>query len=90
MLLASVELRKLLVKMSDLWGIVVNNVGIGWMIRRVILVVSLGRIKGAQWNHLSHNRALEHARLIKLRDISLSNPLLFVAIVENNGTILSA
>ena len=84
MLLASVELRKLLVKMSDLWGIVVNNVGIGWMIRRVILVVSLGRIKGAQWNHLSHNRAREHASLIKLRDISLSNPLLFIAIVENN------
>ncbi len=77
-------------KMSDLGRIVVDDVRIIWMIRGVVLVISLGRIKGLQRNHLSHNRTSEDAGLLELHDISLGNPLLFVAVVENNRTILSA
>src|SRR5580704_7764272 len=82
MLLARVEPRKLLMKMRDLGGIVVNDVGIVGMICGIVLVVSLSRIKGLQRNDLSNDRMGKNPGLLELRDVSVSNSLLFVAIVE--------
>ena len=77
-------------KMSDFRSIVVDDVRIVGMIRRIVLMVGLGRIKSLQRNYLSHDWTREHTRFIELRDISVRNPFLIVVAVENNRPILRA
>src|SRR4029077_9936218 len=56
----------------------------------VVLVVSLGGIKGFQRDHLSHNGTRENLGFFQLRDVRLSNSLLLIILIENGGTILAA
>ena len=51
-------------EMSDLRSIVVNDVRIVRMIRRIILMVSFGWIERLQWNYLGHDRTRRHARTL--------------------------
>src|SRR5437667_2223345 len=84
------EVRKLLSEMSHFRRIVVNDIRIVWMMRRVVLVVSLGRIKGLQLDHLGNDRAREDFGFLELRDIGLGNPSLVVGVIENGRTVLAA
>ena len=59
LLLAGVEIRKLLPKVSNLWGIVEDDVWIVGMMDRVVLMVGLSGIKGLQRDYLSHDRTRE-------------------------------
>ena len=60
------------------------------MMRGIILVISLGGIKGLQWDDLSHNRAGENLGPLQLRDVRLGDSLLLVAAIENRRAILAA
>src|ERR1700687_5898682 len=83
LLLARVEIRKLLPKVSNFWRIVIDDVRIVGMTDGVVLVVSLGGIKGFQRDHLSHNGTREDFGLVQLRDVRLGNSLLLIAVIEN-------
>ena len=90
LLLARVEIRKILPKVSNFWSIVIDDVRIVGMTGGVVLVVSLGGIKGFQRDHLSHNGTREDFGLVQLRDVRLGNSLLLIAVIENGRAILAA
>ena len=89
-LVAFVEVWKLLPEVSNFGRIVVDDVGIVGMARRVILMIWLGRIESRQRYDLGDDAARKYLGLTELRDISFGNPFLFVAVVEDYRSILTA
>src|SRR5258708_11583467 len=59
LLLAPVEIRKLLPKVSNFLRGVIDDVGTVGMTCGVVLMVGLGRVKSPQPYHLSHNLTTE-------------------------------
>src|SRR5258708_20193414 len=90
LLLACVEIRKLLPKVSNFWRVVIDDVGTVGMTCGVVLMVGLGRIKGLPRYHLSHNWTRKDFGFVQLRDVRLSNSLLFIVTVDEGRTILAA
>src|SRR6516165_9542489 len=76
--------------MSNLRRIVVYDVRVVGMMSSIVLMVSLGRIEGLQWNDLGYDRAREDLGFCQLRNIGLGNSFLFVLCVEEHRTILAA
>jgi len=76
-------------KLRHFGRIVVGNVGVVRMTRRIVLMVSLGGIESSQGNNLGHDRMREDLSLCELCNIGLCNPLLFIVAVKNRGTVLS-
>src|SRR5580704_16601547 len=76
--------------MLNLRRVVERNVRIIRMIRRVILMISLGRVKGLEWHYLRHDWPRENFGLIELSNVGFGNLLLFVATAKNHGEILRA
>src|SRR6266481_4330506 len=56
----------------------------------VVLVVSLGGIKGFQRDHLSHDGMRENFGFFQLRDVRLGDSLLLIVLIENGRAILAA
>ncbi len=73
LLLARVEIRKLLPKVSNFRRVIEDDVGIVGMMGGVVLVVGLGGIKGLQWDYPSDDRTRENFGFLKLRDVSLGD-----------------
>src|SRR5258708_12015882 len=90
LLLACVEIRKLLPKVSNFWRVVIDDVGTVGMTCGVVLMVGLGRIKGLQRYQLSHNWTRKDFGPVQLRDVRLGNSLLFIVTVEDGRTNLPA
>src|ERR1700683_1800090 len=82
-LFSRIQVGKLLPQMFDLRRVVEHDVGLIRMQRRIILMVSLGRIEPLQWHDLGHDRARKYSSLVELRDVSLSNAFLLVSAVKN-------
>src|SRR5258706_4570835 len=76
LLLARVEIRKLLPKVSNFWRVVIDDVWTVGMTCGVVLMVGLGRIKGVQRYQFSHNSTRKGFWLVQMRALRLGNSLL--------------
>src|SRR6266849_2424426 len=68
--------------------VVVNDIRIIRIVLEVVLMVAFRRVKGLKRLYLRHDFPGIDFRSIELRDIRLSNPLLFFVGVKNHGAIL--
>src|SRR5208282_3403714 len=90
LLFARVEIRELLLQVSDFWRVIVDDVGIVGMMGGVVLVVGLGGIKGLQWDYLGHDGTRKNFGFFELRDVGLGDSLLLIVGIENGRSILVA
>src|SRR5208337_2837626 len=85
-----VETGKLLLQVRHLGQIVVPDVKVVGMQRRIVLVISLRRIERLEGNHLRHDRARKSLGLVELSNVGLRDALLVGAVVKNRRAILRA
>src|ERR1700687_1515115 len=90
LLLARIEIRKLLPKVSNFWRIVIDDVRTVGMTGGVVLVVSLGGVQGVQQDHLRHDGTRENFGFLQLRDVCLGDSFLLIVVIENGRAILAA
>ena len=69
--------------MRDFGSIVEHNVGLVWMQREIVLVVSFRGIKGLQGHNSGNNGPRKYFRFIELGDVRLGDSLLFRTPIED-------
>src|SRR6185295_9680996 len=86
--LGDVQLGKLLAQVSDFGQIIDHNVRLIRMMSRIVLMISLGLVKGFESDHLCDNGLAKDVRLIQLINIGSRNTFLVFVSEEDDRTIL--
>ena len=67
------QLRELLLQGRDLRPVAHHDVGVIWVVQRIILMIGLSIIKPLQRNQLGDNRLRKNLGSIQLRDVVLAD-----------------
>ena len=78
----------MLAKVGDLRQVIDNDVRVIRMMDGVVLMVSLGLVKGFEGDDLGDNGPLKDFRLIELSDVSARDALLIFVSEKDGGAIL--
>src|SRR6266498_751188 len=78
----------MLPEILKLWKIVKDYVRLIWMMRKIVLVITLRFIKRLERRDFSYDGPVKHFGLVQLIDISLCNALLFFVTIKDRRAIL--
>src|SRR5260370_10881477 len=88
--LGLIEIRENLFQIFQFGQVVVNDIGIIGIVLDIVLMVTLSRVERLEGLNFCDDGARIHVCNIKLRDVGLSDALLFFAGVKNRGAVLGA
>lgn len=85
-----IQFRQHLLQVLKLGQIIDGDVRLVRMVLRVVLMISLCRIKSFEGHQLRHNRLGKRFGAVKLVNVCLRNAALIIIRIKNHGTILCA